>query len=209
MAERGLDQLAVRGLESLGKRLWGFPPRLMAHIVAELGPIGALTWFASNMPRYERTLRALGPIRTHLACTVISLYNGCRYCSFGHAYALELHYFKERGKLFPVDAREMSEWLGLEPGELRDRLVNALQRAELHVEVLWVDRTLALVSATQRPMDRDEARIAHLVRMFRLLNSVGIAGDVEPDEAHDPINKDHALKARLAALRSTRPDQLQ
>jgi hypothetical protein len=203
MAERALDRLAVRALEGLGKQLWGFPPRLMASIVAELGPMGALAWFVRNMPRYERTLRVLGSMRTHLACTVISLYNGCRYCSYGHAYALELVYLKEREKLFPVDAREMSEWVGLEPGQLRDRLVDALQRADLHVEVLWVDRTLAMVSSTQRPVDRDEARIAHLVRMFKVLNAVGIAGKVEPDEAHDPINKDHALKARLATLRES------
>ena len=201
MADRALDRLAVGVLERLGMRLWGFPPRLMAPIVAELGAWRALTWFAGNMPRYERTLRVLGPLRTHLLCTVISLYNGCRYCSYGHAYALELIYLKERDRLFPVEAREMCEWLELDPGQLRDQLVNALQSAELHVEVLWVDRALALVSATHRPMDSTEARIAHLVRMFQVLNAVGIASGVEPDEAHDAVNKDEELKARHAAMR--------
>jgi hypothetical protein len=39
--------------------------------------------------------------------------------------------------------------------------------------------------------------------MFAQLNAVGIAGKVEPDEAHDPLNKDRALKARNAQLRGS------
>jgi hypothetical protein len=195
------DRLAVRLLEGLGRQLWGFPPRLMAPIVADQGALGALGWFARNMPRYERTLRVLGPLRTHLACTAVSLRNGCRYCAYGHAYAVELVHLKERGTVFPTDAGTMSGWAGLEPTELRQRIVDVLQRADLHAEVLWVDRTLALAGATQRPVDQDEARIAHLVRMFAVLNAVGKAGGVEPDEAHDPLNKDTELKARNAGLR--------
>ncbi|HYH31681.1 MAG TPA: hypothetical protein VD903_14980 [Pseudonocardia sp.] len=201
MAGRGVDRLVVRLLEGLGRRLWGFPPRLMAPLVDQMGAAEALGWFVRNMPRYERTRRLLGPLRTHVACTAVSLHNGCRYCAFGHAYAVELIYLKERGRLFPADAETMSGWLGLEPAELRQRIVEVLERADLHGEVLWVDRTLALASGTQRPVDQDEARIAHLVRMFAVLNAVGEAGGVEPDEAHDPLNKDAALKVRNAQLR--------
>jgi hypothetical protein len=201
MAGRAVDRLAVRLLEGLGERLWGFPPRLMAYVVDDLGAVGAVSWFARNMPRYERTLRVLGPLRTHLACTIVSLSNGCRYCSFGHAYAAELVYLEERGKVVPADARTISEWVELEPGELRQRMVEMLERADLHSEVLWVDRTLALVNGTQRPVDKDEARVAHLVRMFTVLNAIAMAGAVEPDEAHDPRNKNGALKAGNALLR--------
>jgi hypothetical protein len=97
----------------------------------------------------------------------------------------------------------MSDWIDLQPGELRDRMCDILQRADLHAEVIWVDRTLALARGQQRPVDRHEARIAHLVQMFAQLNAVGIAGKVEPDEAHDPLNKDRALKARNAQLRGS------
>jgi hypothetical protein len=203
MAERGLDGFAVGLLEALGKRLWGFHPRLMPAIVAELGAVGALTWFAANMPRYERTMRVLGPLRTHLACTVISLHNGCRYCSFGHAYAVELVYLKQRERVFPVDAHTMCGWSELPPGELRARLCDTLERADLHAEVIWVDRTLALARGRQRAVDRTEARIAHLVRMFALLNAVGVTHEVEPDKAHDPVNKDRTLKTRNSELRGS------
>jgi alkylhydroperoxidase family enzyme len=201
MVECGSDRFAVRVLERIGRHLWGFPPHLMGPIVTQLGALPALAWFVRNMPRYERTLRALGPLRTHLACTLISLYNGCRYCSFGHVYAVELIYLDQHDKLFPLDARSVPEWIGLHPHELRRRMVDVLQQAELHSEVRWVDTTLALASGAQRPVDAQEARIAHLVSMFRVLNDVGIAHGVEPDEAHDPLNKDTGLKARHHELR--------
>ncbi|MEJ3656410.1 hypothetical protein WEH80_25910 [Actinomycetes bacterium KLBMP 9759] len=203
MAARRLDGLAVRVLEEIGRRLWGFPPRLMSYIVAHLGAVPALVWFLRNMPRYERTLATLGPLRTHLACMAISLHNGCRYCTYGHAYAADLVYLQQRERVFPVDTRTIVSWIGLPASELRENLHQLLQQADLHIEVLWIDRTLAMARGEQRAMDRDEARIAHLVRMFDVLNTVGIAGKVEPDQAHDPRNKDVALTTRYTRLRES------
>jgi hypothetical protein len=203
MMERAPDRLAVRVLEGLGRQLWGFPPRLIAGIVAELGDLEALTWFAYNMPRYECTLRLLGPLRTHLACTVISLHNGCRYCSFKHASALEHVHLEQQGTLFPSDAHAMTEWIGLGPGALRQRIVEVLERAGLHGEVLWVDRTLALAVGSHGPVDADEARIAHLVRMVGVLNAVGMTYGVAPDATHEPAHEDRASTEPQAALRES------
>ena len=203
MSERTLDRIAVSVLERISQTLWGFPPRIMAPVVAQVGPMTALSWAVRNMPRYERTLRTLGPLRTHLACAVVSLYNGCRYCSFGHLYAVELIYLQRRGKLFPLDARTVEDWIGLKPAELRHRMVDVLQRADLHGEVLWIDLTLALASGTQRAVDVHEARVAHLVSMYNVLNQVGISSNIDPDQAHDPINKNLALKTRHGELRAS------
>jgi hypothetical protein len=38
--------------------------------------------------------------------------------------------------------------------------------------------------------------------MFRVLNDIGIAGDVEPDEAHDPLDKDVRPRSRHHELRA-------
>lgn len=203
MAERGLRGLAVNLLEGIGRKPWGFPPLLMPFIVDQLGPMRAILWFLRNMPRYERTLKALGPLRTHLACVAVSLHNGCRYCTFGHAYAVELHYFQQHNRLFPVDAATIATWIGLPMADLRNRLRSTLEQAGLQVEVLWVDLALTMTDGRQGPMDRNEGRIAHLVRMFAVLNAVGIAGKVPLDEAHDPLNKDIELKSRLAELRAS------
>jgi alkylhydroperoxidase family enzyme len=185
------------------RALWGFTPRMIPHIVARLGPGVALAWFATNMPRYLWTMHMLGRLRTHLAAVAISLHNGCTYCAFGHAYALELIYLRDFGRLFPVDAHTLAGWQGLTTRELGSRLRRVLQEAGLHVEALWVDRTLALARGEHRPVDEDEARIAHMVAMIGRMNRIATEAGVEPDEAQNPINKNAALKARHAELRST------
>jgi hypothetical protein len=203
VASAALERRATAVLEGIGKRLWGFPPRLMGPIVVQLGPIRALWWFVSNMPRYERTLKMFGGIRTHLLCLAISLINGCSYCTFGHAYALELVYLRDHGRLFPLDEHAIGALRGLPPAALRYRLVNAVLEAGLHADVPWLDRAIVLaLGEDRRPTDRDDVRVAHLVRMFAVLNEVGVTSRIAPDEAHDPLNKDSAFKQRYAGLRA-------
>jgi len=97
-------------------------------------------------------------------------------------------------------------WAGLPRNEVRSRLRDALMRADLHVELIWVDRALDLADGGQ-PIDDHEARIAHLVEVLDTLNAVGVAGRPPLDEAHDPLNRDTGLKTRLAELRAAQaPD---
>jgi hypothetical protein len=203
MAGSALDRVVVRSVEIAVRALWGFTPRVMEYVVADLGPWRAIGWMAAHMPRYQRTLQVLGPLRTHLACLAISLVNGCRYCAFGQGYALDLLHLRDRDALFPVDAQTLSTWIDLAPDELRARLHVVLEEAGLHAEVVWLDSVLDLATGAQTPIDGDEARVAHLVVMIGQLNRVGIAHEIAPDEAHDPVNKDAALRARHAELRAT------
>lgn len=197
-----MERVVVRLFEFAVRALWGFTPRVMEFVVADLGPGPAVRWMTAHMPRYQRTLSVLGPVRTHLACLVVSLLNGCRYCAFGQAYALELLYLRERGVLFPVDAAALAEWVDLPVEEQRSRLRAVLEEAGMHSEVVWAGRVLDLASGTHPPIDATETRIAHLVEMIGQLNRVGIAHGIAPDEAHDPVNKDAALRARCAELRA-------
>ena len=196
-----IARLVVRMLQAACRLMWGFPPRMIPFIVGRMGAVPAVVWFACNMPRYLSTLRVLGPVRTHLACVTISLRNGCTYCAYGHAFALELFYLRDRDRLFPIAATEIADWIDLDARELRDRLRSVLQQAGLHVEALWADRTLDLVAGS-RPMDAAEARIAHLTRMVGTTNGIAVENDVQPDEAQSTINKDAALKARYTTLRA-------
>lgn len=207
MASKWLDGFARRVLEEKPRRMWGFSPRLMPVLVERLGPARSVIWFMSNMPRYESTLKAFGPLRAHLLCTAISLRNGCRYCVYGHATALQLSYLRERNQLFPLDEHAIAGLVGLDPTELRRRLVDALRRAGLPDELPWVLRLLDMAEPDGRPpetkpTDADDARLAHLIAMFGVLNACGIAGDVEPDQVHDELNKDVELKERYARLRA-------
>ncbi len=196
------DGLVVTMLAAACHRMWGFTPGMVPAIVERMGSRRAIAWFAANMPRFLVTQYVLGSVRTHLACIAISLRNGCSYCAYSHGYALELIYLRDRNRLFPLGAATLATWCDLDPRRLRGRLRDVLERAGLHAESMWVDRTLDLVDGAQ-PVDRHEARLAHLVRMVGTINTIAIGADVQPTGAHDPVNKDTALKARHAAMWAT------
>jgi hypothetical protein len=210
MAGRPLDRVAVRLLEAITRQHWGFAPAILPHLVEQLGPVRAARWMRRNGRRYRRIVHAFGPMRTHLACATISMLNGCRYSAHAHAYALELHHLRKHDRLFPVDTATMTAWTGMPRNELRSRLRDALVEADLPVELIFVDRVLDLADGG-RPIDGQEVLLAHLVSIIETLNTVGIAGGPEPDEAHDPLNKDARLKTKLATLRAatarSRPTQ--
>lgn len=202
MSVSPLERFAVAVLERIGTVLWGFPPRLMAPIVQELGPLRALWWFSRHLSRYELTLRRFGKVRTHLMCVAISLVNGCRYCAHGHAHALQLAHLSDGGTLFPLDNEAIDRLRGLPAAHIRNNLVDALERARLHAEVIPLDRTFALMAGVYPPIDHDDLQIAHLITMFGMLNSVGIADQTPIDEAHDPLNRNPALKRSYTVLRA-------
>lgn len=202
MGGGGLGPLVARVLQWCCRRMWGYRPAMIPHIVECKGAGGALRWFASNMPRYLTTMHVLGPLRTHLSCLVISLYNGCIYCAFGHGYALELVYLRERNRLFPLDARTLEAWLDLDPRTLAERLRHVLQSAGMHRDALWADRTIDLLGGDHQPADETEVRIAHLIAMIGEMNGIAIAAGVAPDGAQNPVFKNAELRARNAALRS-------
>jgi hypothetical protein len=143
----------------------------------------------------------MGPIRCHLACVVASLFNSCAYCAYGHARAMELHYFRENGRLFPLDEHELIGLSHVEHGEAQARLERALQAAGMAEEIPMVQRIQAMKLESALPISEEDKRLAHLVEMFNVLNSCGIDNQVPFDNAHDPINRDAAIQARYAEAR--------
>jgi hypothetical protein len=193
--------MATAILSGVAKRLWGFAPNLMPQIVEQNGPVSALYWFVRNMPRYEQTRKALGPIRTHILGTAISVLNGCRYCTYGHAYALELCYLSEHGTLFPLDEEQIIGLSKLSEQDVTAQLQQALLAAGLPHEVEVLHRLLQLRSRTVAPLDAHDRRLQHLIDMLTVLNVCGVRGKTPPDQAHDPINRNRLIKQDYAAAR--------
>lgn len=198
------DRMATKALEGISDKLWNLRARLMTDIVDQHGAGKSLGWFARNMPSYERILKAWGPLRTHYLAIAVSATNGCAYCTYGHAYAFVLHHFEQTGELFPLSEHELRDLDGA--GDVAQQLEHALFEADMAGEVPWLQRILAMQAAIQRDekpatATKDDKRLAHLVEMFGFLNACGIAGNTEPDEAHDPINKNTDLRQRYDAAR--------
>lgn len=194
------QRMAVSILRGLTTKIWGAPPFLLPQIVEHLGPFGALSWFAKNLPEYEAILKDWGPLRTHLLCVEASLLNGCSYCVHAHAYAFQLHYFREKSRLFPLDEHELIALRDGSDAELRDAVKAALVAGQMPEEEPLFDRLWRLKFEGE-PADDTDRRIGHLLKMFEMLNFCGINSRTPFDHAHDPINKDAALKLRYAEAR--------
>jgi hypothetical protein len=130
----------------------------MPVIAERLGPDRSVVWLLTNMPRYDDTVKAFGGLRTHLLAVTISLRNGCRYCTLGHATALELIYLRDHGQLFPLDENALAELSGLQPDELRQRLGEALRQAGLEGELAWVDLVLKVAGGAEIQARRPRRR---------------------------------------------------
>jgi len=193
---------AIWALEAVGLSLWGFRPNLMAHFVEQRGGWAALTWFASNMPKYQRILKTWGPVRTHLVATVISSINGCPYCIYGHAYAFGLHYLKQHGSVFSMDEAAFIAMGKQVDADVLTELTHALDQAGLTEEIAFLERLMALRKDPSAVESKDDERLLHLIEMFAVLNTCGINGDVSHDQAHDPINRDKAIREHYTALRA-------
>lgn len=194
--------ITTKLLETIGQVLWGFKPNLMAHIAEQHGAIKSISWFAQNMPTYEKILKEWGPISTHLLATEISVLNSCPYCTYGHIYALELHYLKEKGNLMPRDEDDIVAWHALAEPDVIDNFRELINSADLGDEMPILDRMLLLRKGVQKPVSSQDYQILHLVQMFGFLNTCGVKGNTNPDQAHDPINKDMALQNEYKRLRS-------
>jgi hypothetical protein len=195
------QKLATRILCAVIARRWGLPPSLIREMTIRMGAGATLTWFVKNLPRYEVTRTKWGVLRIHLACIAVSLLNGCSYCTYAHAYAFELAYFQERGRLFPLDEYELVRLRNGTDEELRAALVGLLGDNGLAKEVPVVDRLWGLKFDGLAPANDDDRRMKHLLEMFDVLNYCAIDSRVPLDEAHDPINKDQGLKLRYAEAR--------
>lgn len=184
-------------LESIGKGLWAFRPNLMKDIVEQNGALPSLMWFLKNMPQYESTLSKWGALRTHFLSSAISAINGCAYCTHGHAYAFQLHYFKENNSLFPIDEYTMMAYCNLSTPQTITKLKEILSDKALKKEAPYFDILLKLFESENIAAKGDtEKRMQHLIDMMSYLNKCGICARTKYDEAHDPINKDEKLKEK-------------
>jgi hypothetical protein len=196
------DRATIWILQTVGRARWGFRPDLVSDLVAQLGSASTISWFAANVPAYEQIKKDWGPLRTHLVTSVISMLEGCPYNAYGHAYAFQLHYLDAYGALFPIDEHEMVEFHRMSQSELMSRLDDALRDTRLAGEMRYIRTMVDLRDhPTVSTSDPDDERLRTLLQTFAVLNSCGARRQTEPDGAHDPIDKDRALKEQYSLFR--------
>ncbi len=198
-----MKTIAIKVLESLGTLLWGFKPNLMKDVVEMHGGVRSLVWFARNMPKYEKILKAWGAERTHLLIVAISGINGCPYCLYGHALSFQLHYYKNTGLLFPIDEFEMIEFTHKTEKEIILDLRIAYENTNLIQEKKDLERLICIKKNPNVVDTKDDDNIKYLIHMFEFLNMCGIQYQTPPDFAHDPINKNLKLNHEYRNARAS------
>lgn len=183
-------------------RFWGFRPNLMVYFIKRHGLVGALLWFARNMPKYEQTLKRWGPIRTHLIAAAISTLNGCAYCTRGHIRAFQLHYLKLHDRLFPLDDAEFLALTERSPDEMIEHLVAVLLRADLADEARPLRRAFELYVQPERARCEEDDRFVQLIEMLGAFNECDGMQGRQMDHVHDPIVEDVELIHRYDGLRT-------
>ncbi|MFN7135629.1 MAG: hypothetical protein ACK4N5_26390, partial [Myxococcales bacterium] len=196
MIARLAQRLASFLLVTYGRLLWGVYPAIMPAVVERLGPLKALWWMTAQLPRYTLTFRRLGPMRANLLYALASLLNGCSYCVYAHGRAFQLHYFREKGSVFPIDEHGLVALGSATDAELVAELESAFRRAGLPEELARFRRLYALKLEGAVPSGREDAMLTHAIAMYDVLNYCAIAGQTPLDDAHDPINRDRPLKER-------------
>ncbi len=200
--------LAIKILEFIGNSLWGFRPHLMKDIVEIHGGWKSIVWFAKNMPKYERIKKEIGSERAHLLAMTISGINGCPYCTYGHALSFQLHYFKNKKQLFPIDEQEMMKFNTKNEQQIVDTLNNAFDATSLVQEKKDLQRLIDLKNQPDLVTSNNDHRINHLVKMFEFLNMCGIKNQTLPDFAHDPINKNSKLYQQYQEAKTSFNEQI-
>ncbi|MEO1620984.1 MAG: hypothetical protein AAFU53_08100 [Cyanobacteria bacterium J06632_3] len=165
------------------------------------GAVRSLFWFTTNMLKYQSTMELWGPKRTHLIVVGICALNGDTYCVFGHAYALELNYLKQTGKLFPLTEHQLMDLCGQDEAEILATLQRALTNAGLESEILILQRMRELHHRPELATTEQDRQLIHLIRMFATLNACSRKANVPTDQGHGPINKNRAMRDRYRTFR--------
>jgi len=204
------DSLGVNTLKGVSDRVWGVRANVMDDVVAAYGTVRSMWWFGRSMSRYDKIRAEWGPLRTNLVVTTLALIRGCRYHTVSHGSAFQLHYFQLAAEswpdepeqwLFPLTDDDLLALLGADADTIVSVLDHALTEAGLPDEVPWLHRLLE-VRASGKAANADDKRLRHLIRMFDRLIVVAKAATTEPDEAHDPINRDRDLRRRYDEARA-------
>jgi len=198
---------ATFAIETFYDQLWGFKPNIVAPLVQQKGAVRSLLWAIRNTLKYTNTLERQGPLRTHLLTATISTINGCAYCTFAQAFALQLHYLQQTSTLFPLTEREIVNLCGQAKNQILSTLSRSLTHTPLESEALSLQRLSELHHSPSLATTAQDHQLAHLLKMFATLNTCGIRNHLPTDQAHSPINKNRALRDRYFTLRAAERSQ--
>ncbi len=187
---------AVLVIEAIGKKL----AQRKLHFGHGFADPGQTSGGGMAAP-YDGLFERWGPLRTHLLASSLSALNGCRSKTQKHIRSFQLHYFKARGRLFPIDEAEFLALTEAGPDEMIESLVAHLVRANLAEETDPLRRTFELYVFPSKAKDGRDGRLMELIEILSAAGDDSHAEASPTDMDYDAIVSDADLSARYDALR--------
>lgn len=167
---------------------------------------GFMAWGAAVGGTVELLIERYGEAYTQLILGFGGLWNGCRYCAYGHTLVCNLIKFRDEDVLFPLDPIVMRELLDLRDDEVAARISELLadEEWELPRQLLLREFELRMDTAEGETEDDDYLRLA--LDAWEWMNecTIIVGVDIEPDQVPplSPIAKDHELLKRYHTARA-------
>ena len=118
--------------------------------------------------------RAVGDYTAQTLIGVAALWNGCRYCVIGHVYSANLHYYKETGKVGPLDEESLIDLMYMTDEESYDAL--ALVFSDPAQAATWrlLDRMYQLRFRELTPREGEDELLKATLAYWEWLNECTI-----------------------------------
>ncbi len=200
-----LEQLASDFLDKSWELHTGYSTVFMAELIRTFGVSNALQ-VMGGMGRAQAALEKHHSLMiAQLSLGVAGLWNGCRFCGCGHLLAANLLYFRETGKLYPIDERIVLELEKMDFPSVRARIAELLSAPEHQKEAAALDRLMAIQLGAPVADDEKDRALKLGIDVWAIVNecSTVVSFDLDLDvvPALSTIAKDKPLQKRYRIAR--------
>ena len=154
-----------------------------------------------HLLQYERIIQEWGPLKTNLVASVVSNLNGSIENAKSHSRAFQLHFLAQTEGVFALDDADVLILFELRPGDMVEKLAEALLEANLPDEAEILRRSFELYVYPQKASGYIDGKAVHLIKLLNARDGAKCASSVLKDQYEDPILYDPDLKRRYAELR--------
>lgn len=185
----------------------GYSTPFLEDIAASYG-VGNMFKLLGMMGKSTELLAgAYDMVTAQMILGLAGTWNGCRFCGAGHLLAGNLLYFKEHGKLLPIDEHMVLEFENLTFEELAERVNGLLVDGdESFANLSRAAKRFTEIELGAKPGDSAEDKaIVAAIGTWNWLNECSVREtydlDVHAMPALATVQKDKKLKARYRAAR--------
>lgn len=198
------ERMLIRLARWITRKAVGSVSDAVVHeAVRSLGVIG---WFRYTMTTAKivgKLQREFGEAEAQFIISLSSLLLGCGYCTYGHALAGSLLWFRDKGAVHPLDPSVMSELIELSDAEIIQRVEALLDDAEHEALRRLARRIYRLALEKEQAGNHQDELLDACMWIWRwTTESTIVEGiSIKPEDAQPlhPIGHDQTIRARYHA----------